>query len=142
MAFNPNESTIASCIIQLREMNAKHGIDMKKILTSKDPIMKKLARTELAVKNIPDGFVKTRLPVFFEKETTLYISSGAPGTKVPKHSHDEGDGIRFMISGSIHYGDMELSAGDWMFVPAGVPYEFEVGPMGATMCYCYSCCCA
>ena len=142
MAFNPNQTTLAGCMQELREIQKKFGIDTGRIITSHDPIVKKLAYTDLNVSNIPEGFTKTRLPVYFEEPTTLYISAGAPGTKVPRHSHDEGDGIRFMISGSIHYKDMELTQGDWMFVPAKADYEFEVGPMGAVMCYCYSCCCA
>lgn len=142
MAFNPNQSSLAGCMQELREIQKNFGIDPKKILTSRDEGVRKLAYHELNVANVPQGFTKTRLPVFFEEATTLYISAGAPGIKVPDHSHDEGDGIRFMISGSIHYGDRELVQGDWMFVPAGVPYSFEVGPMGAVMCYCYSCCCA
>ncbi|WP_136440837.1 cupin domain-containing protein [Pacificoceanicola onchidii] len=142
MAFNPNRSTIASCMAELREIQKEFGIDPKRIVTSRDPAVRKLAYTKLDVSNVPDGFTKTRLPVFFEEPTTMYISAGAPGAKVPRHSHDEGDGIRFMISGSIRYGDNELTQGDWMFIPAGADYEFEVGPMGAVMCYCYCCCCA
>lgn len=142
MSFDPNSSTIARCITQLREVQAEHSIDTKEILTSRDDVCRKLAYSTLNVENVPDGFTKTMLPVFFESATTLYISSGAPGTVVPEHSHDEGDGIRFMISGSIHYGDNELTEGDWMFIPAGAKYGFTVGPRGATMCYCYSCCCA
>jgi hypothetical protein len=61
---------------------------------------------------------------------------------VPKHSHDEGDGIRIIMSGSIIYDGHELSGGDWMFIPKGVAYDFKVGPMGAALCYCYCCCCA
>lgn len=142
MTFNPNKSTIERCIVQLREVQAKHKINTKTILTSRDPICRKLAYSTLNVENVPEGFTKTMLPVFFEDATTLYISSGAPGAVVPEHSHDEGDGIRFMISGSIEYGDKELTEGDWMFVPAGAKYSFKVGPRGATMFYCYSCCCA
>jgi hypothetical protein len=142
MAFNPNQRDLAACLEDIRAIQKEHGIDPKKIVTSRDPVVAKLAYTKLAVQNVPPGFTKTMLPVFMPRESTLYISAGAPGTKVPSHSHDEGDGIRFMISGSIHYGDRELTEGDWMFIPAGVPYEFEVGPRGAVMCYCYSCCCA
>ncbi|MEP3476420.1 MAG: cupin domain-containing protein [Hyphomicrobiales bacterium] len=142
MAFNPNQSTIKECISELYEVQKINNIDTTRIITSRDHGMKQLSLETLSVENIPQGFVKTRLPVFFETPTTLYISTGAPGVKVPSHSHDEGDGIRIMISGSIHYGEKELTQGDWMFIPAGVPYEFEVGNQGATMCYCYGCCCA
>jgi hypothetical protein len=49
--------------------------------------------------------------------------------------------VRFIISGSIKYNGIELTAGDWMFVPKGEEYEFTVGPLGASMAYCYQCCC-
>jgi hypothetical protein len=29
-----------------------------------------------------------------------------------------------------------------MFIPAGTRYSFQVGELGALMCYCYCCCCA
>jgi hypothetical protein len=32
--------------------------------------------------------------------------------------------------------DKELSAGDWMFIPEGQPYSFEVGRVGAIVCCC------
>lgn len=141
MAFNPNTSDLATCIAELREIQEKYSINPKRIITSRDDTVRELAYSVLAVKNVPEGFTKTRLPVFFDGATTLYISSAAPGAKAPKHSHDEGDGIRLMIGGSIHFGKAELTQRDWMFVPAGVPYEFEVGPQGAIMAYCYQCCC-
>ena len=72
----------------------------------------------------------------------MFISVGNPGTKVPRHIHKEGDGIRFIAGGSIIYNGQELVAGDWMFIPKGEAYEFQVGPYGATMGYCYACCCA
>ncbi len=72
----------------------------------------------------------------------MYISRGEANTKVPEHSHDEGDGIRFIMDGSMVYEGIELEQGDWMFLRAGPRYAFEVGPRGVLMCYCYSCCCA
>ena len=71
----------------------------------------------------------------------MFISVGAPGIKVPNHSHDEGAGIRFIMNGSITYKGKELTGGDWMYIPKGIEYEFEVGHLGVTMCYCYCCCC-
>ncbi|RBP50754.1 cupin domain-containing protein [Arenicella xantha] len=140
--FNPNQSTLASCIENILSMQKEAGINSREIVHSRQPKIRKLMYKALAVDNVPKGFTKTLLPVYFESASTMYISSGAPYTKVPKHSHDEGAGIRFMISGSIHFGDVELTQGDWMYIPAGAGYEFEVGPQGATMCYCYQCSCA
>lgn len=141
MAFNPNQSTLAACLENIRSIQKAGGIETGRIMTSRSKSVRSVA-DRLAVKNIPDGFTKEMLPLYFDGPTTLYISSGAPHAVVPSHSHDEGPGIRIMISGSIHYKDMELTAGDWMYVPAGEKYEFTVGARGATMCYCYACCCA
>ncbi len=140
--FNPNQKSLASCVQELRAIQKEFGIDTGKIVHSKNPTVAKLMYDKLAVRNVPEGFTKTMLPVHIDGASTLYISSAAPHAKVPRHSHDEGEGIRFMVSGSIHFGDLELTEGDWMYMPAGAEYEFEVGPRGATMCYCYSCCCA
>ena len=142
MTFNPNKSTIQRCLAEIRKIQTNHQIDISKIITSRDITCREIAYSILKVDNVPEGFTKTMLPVFFESATTMYISSGAPNVQAPEHSHDEGDGIRFMISGSINFGDTELTAGDWMYIPAGKKYSFSVGPQGATMCYCYSCCCA
>ena len=140
--FNPNQKSLSACIADIQSIQKEFGIDTDKIVHSRDPKVAKLLYKKLAVENVPEGFSKTMLPIHLEKSSTLYISSAAPNVRVPKHSHDEGEGIRFMISGSIKFADTELTAGDWMYVPAGFPYEFEVGPQGATMCYCYCCCCA
>jgi hypothetical protein len=94
----------------------------------------------LPIRNVPEGFEKWQLPFVFDKGL-FFITHAKPGTKAAEHSHDEGDGIRFIVSGSIHYKDHELGPGDWMFIPAKVPYSFTAGPRGASMCYCYCCCC-
>lgn len=110
------------------------------IFTSKDAAKRQLDKA-LKVENVPDGFVKWQLPVVLDR-AQMFISSAAPGAKVPAHLHKEGAGVRFIMSGSIMYEGQELTAGDWMYIPAGMPYSFDVGPLGALMCYCYACCCA
>lgn len=140
--FSPNSKSLTRCIEELRAFQSSSGLDAKRIVTSRDSIVQRAAYDQLLVTNVPGGFTKTILPVFFDGPSTLYLSSGAPNSKVEAHSHDEGDGIRVMIAGSIRYGKEELRQGDWMFVPAGQKYEFSVGPQGATMFYCYACCCA
>lgn len=140
MSFNPNRLSFDD---GLRIMNAaaeKHGVDRKKILTSRDPNVA-AACQDLAVRNVPDGFNKWMLPVHLDCASQQYLSFAGPNVKVGSHSHDEGDGIRFIIQGSIEYDGKILSEGDWMFVPKGAPYEFKVGPRGAGFCYCYCCCC-
>ncbi len=140
-AFNPNTKKLAVCIAELEKFRKARGLDEKAIISSLD--LPDLWQTEqLAVSNVPGGFNKIILPFFTDGPATFYISSAGPYTKVPKHSHDEGAGIRVIMSGSIIYNDKELKEGDWMYLKAGAPYEFTVGPRGVSMFYCYQCCCA
>lgn len=142
MTFNPNAMSLANCLQRLQEATKAAGLDIdKSIITSRDPVVKKLLQS-LEVTNIPGGFVKVQLPVSFDGPTTTYMSFGTPRTKVPAHSHDEGAGIRVIMFGSIKYKGQKLTAGDWMYIPKGQRYDFEVGNMGVGMFYCYQCCCA
>jgi mannose-6-phosphate isomerase-like protein (cupin superfamily) len=141
--FNPNAVTFDEGLERIRRAQADLGLNQKtEILTSRDKIARE-AQHLLTVTNVPDSrFTKWQLPVYLERPSQLFITVAEPGIEVPEHSHDEGDGIRFIVSGSIHYGEHELTAGDWMFVPAGAKYSFRVGIFGAVMCYCYCCSCA
>lgn len=142
--FTPNKLTFAQGIDRIKKaLETVGGSTPGKIVTSRDANADKLLDA-LMVSNIPSGFTKYQLPVYFTggPGSQFFISIGAPNTEVPRHSHDEGDGIRFIMSGSIIFDGRELSAGDWMFIPKGQPYSFKVGKTGVGMCYCYQCCCA
>ena len=82
-----------------------------KVVTSRDPGMEQIA-AKLKIAGAPSGFQKWQPPVFLNGPSQLFISAGAPNIDVGEHSHDAGDGIRFMVSGSIHFEGKELSAGD------------------------------
>jgi hypothetical protein len=140
--FDPNAASFGDCMERVRAVQERIGLDPRAtIVTSRDSTARE-GQQLLRVSNVPDdGFSKWQLPVFLDKPSHLFITYGQPNIDVPEHSHDEGDGIRFIASGSIIYRDQELTTGDWMFVPAGIPYTFKTGPFGALMCYCYCCCC-
>jgi len=140
--FNPKEHlTFEQGAEKITQALSKAQVDFgSRIFTSRDKESIQLANM-LQVQEVPEGFKKWQLPITMGP-SQLFISVSKPDVKVPMHSHDEGDGIRFIMSGSVYYNGQELTAGDWMFIPAGQPYEIEVGPMGALMCYCYACCCA
>ena len=141
MAFNPNEMTLQEGLELVNKLQKELRIDKTKIFTSKD-VPDLYLNKSAKVTNVPSGFSKIMLPFSTSKEATFYISSGAPYVQVPKHSHEEGEGIRFIVSGSIIFQGKELTEGDWMYMPAKASYEFQVGARGVTMCYCYCCCCA
>ena len=140
--FNPNKLTFQQGLDRIAKACRSQKLDInRRIVTSRDPVAAKVVRS-LEVKNIPNGFVKFQLPVAFRCETQTFLSFGAPNTKVGTHSHDEGPGIRVILTGSLNYKGTELSSGDWMYIPAGAKYDFMVGPKGVGMFYCYCCCCA
>ena len=140
--FKPNALTFAQGIERIKTANEKAGYrPTGRITTSKDKEVV-VAQEALLVSNVPDGFKKWQLPVFLDKPSQLFVSIGTPDVEVPEHSHDEGDGFRYIVSGSIIYNGRELTAGDWMFIPAGQKYSMKIGERGALMCYCYCCCCA
>jgi hypothetical protein len=139
-SFNPNTNTLQEGIALVQKTMADAGIPQDKIITSRHPAVQKTLPS-LKVGNVPNGFSKWQLPVYFDGPSLLYMSFGAPHAHVPEHSHDEGNGIRVILSGSINYGGHELTGGDWMYLPKGTKYSFDVGPMGVGMFYCYQCCC-
>jgi hypothetical protein len=54
-------------------------------------------------------------------------------------SHDEGDGIKFIVPSSILHNGQQLTEVNWMFIPAGELRSLKVGPFGILMChYCVS----
>ncbi|HYE78861.1 MAG TPA: cupin domain-containing protein [bacterium] len=141
-AFNPNRLTFEQGLDRITAAVKKSGTKIGRgIVTSRDPGMSKL-RGLLQIGNVPDGFMKWQLPVALRCESQLFFTVAQPGAKSPKHAHKEGTGIRFIASGSILYNGQELTAGDWMYIPAGTAYSFETGPAGASMFYCYCCSCA
>jgi hypothetical protein len=140
--FDPNRITFEQGIERIKKV-VRDRLAKGDIVTSRDEGMEEIVDA-LQTDNVPDGFHKYQLPVYFADGpgAQFFISVGQPKTRVRRHSHDEGDGFRFIASGSIVYNDKELRGGDWMFIPKGAPYSFSVGDQGAVICYCYQCCCA
>jgi hypothetical protein len=142
--FQPNRLTFAEGIERIKKaLGTIEIFKLDEIVTSLDPGASDLL-TLLQVDNVPQGFTKYQLPVFMEDipGVQFFLSFGSPGSKVATHSHEEGDGFRFITSGSILFNGKELKGGDWMFIPKGKAYSFEVGRQGVAIFYCYSCCCA
>ena len=127
---------------RINEALEKVGHKMSsRILTSRDQDAVKLCNLlGVSQKQLPNGFTKWQLP-FYLDGGQFFFTTAQPGAEVGEHSHDN-DGVRFVISGSVYYDGIELNEGDWMFIPKGKEYTIKVGPQGARMCYCYSCCCA
>jgi hypothetical protein len=135
--FTPSKLSLADCRARIESALKRLRVETgRQILTSRDKAAQALAKA-LKTDNVPAGFVKWQLPVWLDM-SMMFISVAPPNVSVPEHSHD-GPGLRFIANGSIRYKDMELTAGDWMYIPAGTKYRFDVGPLGAHMFYCYQC---
>ena len=138
--FNPNRLSFNDCIERITRAAEKANFRVAdKVITSRDAAVAELTKGALRTTNTPSGFHKWQLPLYMKNPTHLFLTVAEPGAKSPVHSHDDGDGIRVIAGGSIFYNGKELTAGDWMYIPAGAKYSFEVGPFGATMFYCYQC---
>ena len=132
--------SFARCLVRVQEALSVRGIqiDQGRIVTSRDADMAGL-REALMVPNLPEGFHKWQVPVSHDGPTHLFITVADPGATVPNHAHNDGANARFIASGSITFQGKELTAGDWMFIPAGAEYSFTVGPYGAMMLGSYQC---
>jgi quercetin dioxygenase-like cupin family protein len=77
---------------------------------------------------------KATLPVL-DGRFFAWLSMLEPGVAIPRHSHglEKIADIKVVISGSIHCGDRELTAGDWLWAPSGGSYEFTAGTTGALL---------
>lgn len=139
MAFKTNFITFDQGAERVAMAVKKLGIDLSKVVTSRDAGVK-TRQEALEVTGLPEGFKKWQLPIVLDRAQLFYSEAG-PNIAVPEHSHDEGAGVRLILSGSIIYNGKELSAGDWMYIPKGVKYSFLTGAAGVGQFYCYACCC-
>lgn len=64
-----------------------------------------------------------------------WLARLAPGTDIPAHTHDleKLADYKVVISGSIIAHGGELTAGDWLWAPAGGSYAFTAGEQGALL---------
>lgn len=64
-----------------------------------------------------------------------WLSALQPHVLIPRHSHEleKLADYKVVISGSIYCKDRELTAGDWLWAPAGGSYSFSVGDKGALL---------
>lgn len=140
--FKPTHIDFAAGKDRIEEALAKVGHKMSsRILTSRDKEAVALCNLlGVAGEQLPAGFTKWQLP-FYMDGGQFFITTTAPNAEVDEHSHDN-DGVRFITSGSVYFDGIELNAGDWMYIPKDKEYSLKVGPLGASMCYCYACCCA
>lgn len=64
-----------------------------------------------------------------------WLARIAPDTVIPTHTLDleKVADFKLFISGSIFGNGRELTAGDWIWAPAGGSYDFTIGEQGALL---------
>jgi hypothetical protein len=112
----------------------------KRIVTSREPGMKGIEES-LRRPNMPEGILKWQLPIIISegRPSFLFITFCAPNIHVPKHMHPDEAIIRVIMSGSINIEGVELTEGDWVYVPNTVPYSYTAGHVGAVIFHIYNC---
>lgn len=124
-------------VLNVREALEAAGLDTNKIITSRNPALRTV-KDRLRSNLMPTGFEQYQLPIPLRGEDTLcFITTGQPNAAFPEHRHAKSDGLRVVISGSISYEGIELTAGDWMYVPRGASYSFVAGTSGCTLFHGY-----
>jgi hypothetical protein len=84
------------------------------------------------------GIQKWQLPIDM-MPMRVHQTIFPPNTLVRSHVHPAstpdapGGGLRIITKGKILYKGREYGAGDWFFVPNGVPYTFTTDPTGPTI---------
>lgn len=112
----------------------------KRVVTSRDPGMREVEALLLRP-NMPEGVQKGQLPIIISagRPSFLFITSVPPHKHVEKHMHPDDAITRIIIGGSIVVDGVELTQGDWAYVPNTVPYSYTAGPYGATILHVYNC---
>lgn len=67
------------------------------------------------------GVEKKILNEDHKNQIQSYLLKIAPGASIPEHLHP-GDEEGFMIEGEVSFGDIHLSAGDYLFAPKGTTH--------------------
>jgi anti-sigma factor ChrR (cupin superfamily) len=105
-----------------------------RITTSRDPGMA-AAQRALKRTGMPTGVQQWQLPVAQPLDNLMItIVRMKPDAMVPMHAHKVWV-FRFIIQGSLKYGNRTLKPMDWMLVPPGQSYSITAGPDGCTILY-------
>lgn len=139
--WKPDDSVIEGKpgTARIRAALKKHRVNVKgdRVITSRDPGMDQL-RYDLRRPDMPPGIQSWQIPIVLENcPVFFFLTVAEAGAVVPLHAHKR-DLFRVVVSGSITTNGIELKPGDWMFVPAGVPYGYSAAlNPGAIIYHCY-----
>ena len=93
-----------------------------RIVTSRDK-----GRDALPGRDLPAGMEQKLFAVALPHKMLAFETRFEPNVTLPSHAHAKAAVFRVVRQGSVFYGDVELKAGDWMYVPPGASYELRSG---------------
>jgi hypothetical protein len=89
--------------------------------------------------NFPDNIKKSIIPVDISYAKFVVLTEVDSGSEVGPHVHDE-PMLRLVLKGSFDLNGETYNEGDWVFVPAGIPYEMTTKDGYMTLgCYGQAC---
>jgi len=147
MAWQPDDSILDPAggretkgVKRVRDALRPHGHDIgQRVLTSKDSDMEDILNRLNRNDGMPPGFQQWQLPVGIGDNRTVlaFMTDADAGAVLPTHSHDA-DIFRMVVSGSLQYNGVWLSAGDWMFIPKNTRYQYTAASNpGVRTLHCY-----
>jgi quercetin dioxygenase-like cupin family protein len=148
MAWRPDDSFLGPGghrenpgVQKVRQVLRRHGHrDIgDRVLTSQDNDMRAILDDLSRTAGMPPGFQQWQLPLGVGDNHTVlaFMTEADAGAVLPAHSH-EADLFRVVVSGSLEFNGVRLSAGDWMFIPRGTTYQYTAAPNpGVRTLHCY-----
>lgn len=138
--FHKKTNGVYNGVLYVQEALKSLGPIEKRVVTSRDPGMREVQES-LRRLDMPEGIQKWQLPIVISegRPSFLFITFSDPNVHVPNHMHPDDAITRVIMSGSVTVDGVELTQGDWVYVPNTIPYSYTAGPLGATMLHIYNC---
>lgn len=108
----------------------RHRFNQDRILTSRDEAAIAMMN-ELVADDLTPGFQGELIPILFERETVEYDVLARVGVRTPLHNHPTA-GFHQILSGRVRVmgqgmpRPVDLTVGDWVYVPADTDYTLEI----------------
>lgn len=76
---------------------------------------------------MPAGIKQFQIPLLGQDNSLFFITFIEPYAAFPIHVHSNSSVFRLVMNGNIVFNGASFEQGEWMFIPAKVPYSLEAG---------------
>ena len=124
----PSGDHLSDDLRRIQGVQAAYRFDQQTtVLTSKDEVATAMMNG-LAAANLAAEFRGLLIPIVFGPGTEAVVE--APGGKTTGAHHHESNGFHLIRQGKVRFTGQDknvvLEPGDWVYIPAGVDYNFDV----------------